>query len=65
MGKLEPGGLRCGGTFILCYLLSEIVLLVHTEGLGRFISLSSVGMNVVASTVPTICDQSYWQRADL
>ena len=42
MGKLEPGGLRCGGTFILCYLLSEIVLLVHTEVLGQFVSFSTV-----------------------
>ena len=41
-GKLEPNGLKCGSIFILCYSLSEVALLVHTEGLCRFVFLSSV-----------------------
>merc|ERR1712024_52340 len=41
-GKLEPSGLRFGGTLILCCLLSQIAHLVHNEGLGWFGSLGSV-----------------------
>ena len=33
--KLEPRGLRCGSTFILCYVLLKTAILLHTEGLVK------------------------------
>ena len=41
-GKLNPRGLECGSIFTLCHPFFKIALLVHTEGLGQFVSLSSV-----------------------
>ena len=54
-GKLNPRDLECGGIFILCYPLFKIALLVHTEGFGQFVSLSSV---IICNTIHlqnTIC----------
>ena len=44
-GKMENRGLRCGSILILWYPLCKIALLVHTGGLGRFVSLSTVDIH--------------------
>ena len=42
-GKLEPSRLRCGSTFILCYVLPKTAILLHTEGLVKTEMASTVG----------------------
>ena len=61
--KLDPRGLRYGGNFILCYPLSKIALLVHNEGLGQFVSLSSAA-GIIAnyiSIVRTTIDKMHYR----
>ena len=41
-GKLEPRGLRCGSTFILCYVLLKTAILLHTKGLVKTEMASTV-----------------------
>ena len=46
-GKSEPRGLRCGSTFILCYVLLKTAILLHTEGLVKTEMANTVTINTL------------------
>ena len=48
-GKLEPRGLSCGSTFILCYVLLKTAILLHTEDLVKTEMASTVYREMFAS----------------
>ena len=56
-GKMEPRGLRCGSTFILCYALLKKPILLHTEGLVKTEMASAVLLillEIFTSLIPII-----------